>query len=187
MEVKGSALASMPKFIRKEFGKDGLQQWLSKLSPEVRTVFDTTLKESAWYPLQEMLIAPTAVFCQLFYNWDYKGAWELGRFSADYGLKGVYRLFIKFGSPEFLINKASTILPSYYTPSSMEVVESREGLAVVRITEFPDIDKVIEYRIGGWMESALEICGCWNIQVDMTKAMTRNAPFTEYNITWQKG
>jgi hypothetical protein len=187
MQVKGTALASIPKFVRKNHGKEGLELWLSKLAPEVRTIFEETLKESAWYPLKELVVTPTAVFCQLFYNWDYKGAWELGRYSADQGLRGINRLSIKFVSPEVLINKAITLLPSYYTPSTLEVVENRENLAVVRITEFPEIDKVIEYRIGGWMEAALEMSGCWNIMVEMTKAMTRNAPFTEYRMTWERG
>jgi len=185
MQVKGSALASMPKYVRKQFGKEGLELWYSKLAPQTRIVFEKTLKESAWYPLRDMIVAPTSVICQLFFNWDFKGAWDLGRYSADYGLRGIYRLFVKFGSPEFLINKAGTILPTYYIPSSIEVVENGSGIAVVRITQFPEIDKILEYRIGGWMESALEICGCFNVKVVIGKSLTRNAPYTEYNVSWE--
>jgi hypothetical protein len=34
-------------------------------------------------------------------------------------------------------------------------------------------EKVIEYRIGGWIEKALEISGNKDINVEITKSMTR--------------
>lgn len=48
------------------------------------------------------------------------------------------------------------------------------------------MDKIIEHRIGGWMERALEICGSKNVTVRITKSMTENAEYTEYSIIWKK-
>ncbi|MCU0287042.1 MAG: hypothetical protein MUF15_11680, partial [Acidobacteria bacterium] len=69
-------------------------------------------------------------------------------------------------------------------PSTIETAESKDGLAIVHITKFPEIDKTIEYRIGGWMERALEINGCKNVKVNITKSLTSFEPYTEYKITW---
>jgi hypothetical protein len=185
VEVKGAAVKSMPKYIVKKFGKDGLNQWLDKISYEAYSVYTSHIKTKDWYPMKTVLIEPTANIAQLFFNWDLKrAAWDCGRYSADFGLKGVYRVFIKMGSPKFLIDKASEILPTYYKPSSIKVKNYQDGDVTVHITKFPEIDKTIEYRIGGWMQRALEICGCKKVQVAITKSLTNHNSFTEYKLKW---
>ncbi len=48
------------------------------------------------------------------------------------------------------------------------------------------MNKVVEYRIAGWIERALEICGCMNVTVNITQSLTDQDPCTEYNITWRQ-
>ena len=88
-------------------------------------------------------------------------------------------------SPQILIKKASSIMNSYYKPSSLEILDSGKGFAVVHITKFPEMDKIIEHRIAGWMERAIEICGCTNSSVKITKSLTENDPYTEYKVSWR--
>ena len=131
------------------------------------------------------MIEPTKKICELFYNRSLKGASECGRFSAEYGLKGIYKILVKLCSPEVLIKKANTILTSYYKPSKLEIAEQRKGYTVVHITHFPESDSYVEYRIAGWMERAIEICGCRNVNVNITSSLTNNDPYTEYKISWR--
>ena len=56
---------------------------------------------------------------------------------------------------------------------------------MVRITDFSEMDKIIEYRIGGWMERAIEICGCTNVTINITNSLAENDPFTEYKVSWK--
>ena len=46
----------------------------------------------------------------------------------------------------------------------------------------PNPEKVIEYRIAGWIEKALEISGCKDISVEITKSMTQNDALTEFTV-----
>jgi hypothetical protein len=184
MQVRGKALTPMPKFIAKKFGKQGLERWLDSIPVEAHQVFIFPIKPADWYPLKETLIDPTANIAQLFYNWDVKtAAWELGRFSADFGLKYL-KLIVRMGSPRFLMNKASEIMASYYTPSRIEIQQMAESRAVFQITEFPELDKTVEYRMAGWIERALEINGCRNIGIDIPKSMTNFNPYTEFQVSW---
>jgi hypothetical protein len=185
MEVNGTAVISIPLFIKSKFGGEKFDLWLKSLSPEAYDVYKTSIFPSLWYPLKEILIEPTKRICDQFYEGRLDGAWESGRYSADYGLKGIYKMFVKLSSPEFLIKKASVILPTYYRPSTMKVVENRRGFAIVHVTEFADIEKVIEYRMGGWMERALEICGCKKVKMEITKSITKKDPYTEFQATWE--
>ncbi len=184
MEVKGTAINSIPEFILGKFGKEGLNQWLNALSEGARKIYGGAILAGNWYPIKEIMVEPTRKMCELFYRGDLKGAREGGRFSAEKGLKGVYRIFVKLGSPEFLIRRASAIFTSYYQPSEMKVVAQEDRKAVVHITKFSEPSALIENRIAGWMEKALEISGCKNVRILITQSLSKGAPYTEIVATW---
>ena len=131
------------------------------------------------------MVDPSQKACELFFNGSKRGAWGCGRYSAEYGLKGLYKVLVKLSSPQILIKKAGPIINSYYKPSSIEVADYGNNFVILHITEFPEMDKMIEYRMAGWMERALEICGCKHISIKINKSLTENDPYTEYLITWK--
>lgn len=184
--VRGKAIVVIPSFLKKKFGDEGLIYWLSKITPQARTVYDARIDVNRWFPLKEILIEPTAVIAGLFYEWKLQPtAWELGRYSADYRFAGVGKILVRFPSPNFFVNKGAEYLPEYYRPSELKVVKNSDGFAVARVTRFPEIDKTTEYRIGGWIERGLELNGCKNLKVEITKYMTNFDPFTEFTIRWR--
>ena len=184
MEVKGSAVLTTYNFVRERYGEDGLKTWLSQLEPETRKIFEAGVLVSSWYPLKQMLSVPTGKLCEIFFNGDIRGAWNCGRYSADYGLKGIYKIFIKLGSPGFLVSRASMIFPTYYKPCKMEVVLNEKDHATVRITEFPEMDSLVEGRIGGWIGRALEISGCQRVEVNFSRSTTTSGSFDDINASW---
>jgi hypothetical protein len=185
MEVKGTAIVAIPLFIKARFGEGGVNQWIDALTPEARKVYPSSVLVSSWYPLKEFLIEPVRRMCNLFYAGDLKGAKESGRFSADYSLKGIYKIFVKLGSPEFMLRRAGAILPLYYTPSEMKVVECRKGQGIMQITKFQEMDQVLEIRIVGWMERAIEISGGKQANIKITKSLTTGDPLSEFLATWK--
>jgi len=86
MEVKGTAVASIPKFIEDKFGADGLKRWLESLNADANYVYSVNILPGKWYSLYEILVEPTRQLCNVFYGGNMKGAWETGRFNALYGL-----------------------------------------------------------------------------------------------------
>ena len=184
MKVKGSAVATLPVFVKEKSGEEGFQKWLAALSPEAQEIYKNNILTTGWFPLKQALSEPTKKICDLFYNGNMKGAWESGRFSAEQGLKGVYKVFIKLGSVAFITKKASSILPTYYNPSEMKVVDLQSNSAVVHITKFEEPNEVIDNRIGGWMEKALELSGCKTIKISITKSLAKGAPHTEFQLKW---
>jgi hypothetical protein len=185
MEVKGEAILSLPIFIINNFGQRAYDRWFEALSPEAQGVFRSSIDKNEWFPLGQAMSNPTIKICDLFYNGSLKGAYECGRFSAEYGLKGVYRVLVKMSSPTVLVKKASGILTGYYRPSALKVVEHGKGFGILHITEFPECDKYIEQRIAGWIARAVEICGVTKVGVAVTKSLTESDPYTEFRITWK--
>ena len=183
MEVKGTAVGSIPEFVRKNFGSR-FDEWFGSLSSASSEIMKGSLA-SSWYPLQEAVVEPTQKICDLFYSGKEKGAWDAGRFSADHGLKGVYKVFVKMGSPEFLISRASKVFASYYRPCEIKVADHTSKRSVVHIVQFPQPNKLIESRIAGWMERALEISGCMQPRLKIHRSLAKGDSVTEFIAEWQ--
>jgi len=185
-KVRGEALLSIPIFILKKFGKDKYRRWLGLLTPEARAVYSNPIPKGDWYPVETMIIEPTRRLCDVYYNGSLRGAWDCGRYSAEFGLKGIYRVLVKLRSPMVLIRKAESILPAYYQPCEIEVVDSADGRVTVHVRKFPDTDEILVHRIGGWIERALEISGCKHVTVKINRKAADGKPVIEYIVTWKQ-
>lgn len=182
MEVKGTAVIPIMPFVKEKFGSR-TDEWYNSLSKESAEIIKNATS-LGWYDLKTAIIEPTQKICDVFYGGDDKGALEMGRFSADHGLKGVYKIFVRLGSPTFIISKASDIMPTYYKGSSMKVTENEKNKAVAQLSDFPEISRLVELRIAGWMERALELNGCKGVKVAITQSITKGSPLTEFVATW---
>jgi len=186
MEVKGRLVASIQQFVRKKFGPEGLEKWLDAISGEARLLYAFKIRESDWYDMKTYMLEPVAFVAQLFYNWNLQETgWQMGRFSAEQAFRGILRMFLKVGKPEFLVSKGPQFIVGYYRPSGIKVHVNERGHAVLRIDEFPEIDKTIEYRIGGWMQRGLEMNGCKDVNVDITRSLMKGDPYTEFRIQYK--
>ena len=185
-EVKGAILASIPKFIKSKFGENGFSVFLTRISLDAKSIFQFPIDENDWYPAKVSLIEPMANIAQLFYDWDLKkSSWELGRFSADFSIKSFKKLAFKFGSTVFFLRKAAEFMDDYYRPAIIIAKKIENGEAVFHITEFPQIESTIEFRIAGWIERVLEIANNKNIKVVITSSLSKSDPYTEIVINWK--
>jgi len=186
MDVKGTAITVLPPFVKQQFGEQGLRQWLGALPPGVRRDFESGIGINGWYPIREYYTSPTEELCRLFYQGRLEGAWEVGRFSADYALRGVYRAFVKLSSVKFFVKRAGVMLPTYYRPSAIEVLANEDLKTLVRVTQFPDPSRMAEHRIAGWMQRGYEIHNCHEVKVEITSSLANGDHYTEFVITWIK-
>jgi hypothetical protein len=51
-----------------------------------------------------MIVEPTSALCDMFYNKSLLGAWECGKFSAEYRLKGIQKVLAKLGTPQVWVD-----------------------------------------------------------------------------------
>jgi hypothetical protein len=183
MEIKGSAVKSIPDYIRK-FHPEKFNTWMESLPERSKQIFAGGVLPSNWYSLKDAAIVPTEALGKLVFEDAVKGAWQCGRFSAETALTGIYKFFIKAASPFFIIDRAGRIFTTYYQPSAMEVVEKGDDYVVLHITRFEEPSALIEGRIAGWIEKAMEIHGVGFVTVDITKSLTRGDAFTEIVVKW---
>jgi len=184
MSAKGTALAVLPLFVKEKFGEEGQRRWLEKLSPEAAKLFSGPIMPSKWYPIEEFYLNPTRAICDLFYDGNPTGAREIGAYSADYALKGVYRSFVKLTSLPFFIKRTATMLQTYFNPCTAQLVLIEPKRAALQMQEFPKPSLYAEMRIAGWTQRALEIHGCRNPKLEITRSLARGDAYTEFYGTW---
>ena len=183
MEVKGTAVKSILDFVKimhpGEFAK-----WMRELPEESQTIM-SDVRSNNWYSVEKAAIVPTELAAKHFFNNDIqKAAWELGKYSAESALKGIYKIYVKFSAPTHIIARGSRIMSAYYSPSALEVADKKPNSIRIVITEFDTTSDVLEHRIGGWVESALEISGCKDISVKITSSLTKGHSNTTIECSW---
>lgn len=185
MKVKGTIVTSIQDFIKENFSNRHTE-WVENLTVESKTIYTNSILATDWYDYQDGLVKPSEVAAKMFYNNDEKKlAWEIGRFSAEVGLKGIYKVFILIATPQFIMKRGGKILASFYQPSILKVGDERAKGVDILITEFPDPTYIAENRIGGWVEKALEICGVKNITIEITQSLVEGADKTIYVVNWE--
>jgi hypothetical protein len=183
MEVKGTAVIAIRDFIKSNFPAE-YKTWLESLSPESKEIFAGTIDSTKWYKVEPGAMEPTMKASQLFYKGDQKkGAWEGGRFSAEKALTGIYKIFVKASTPAFIINRASRVFATYYQPCEMQVINSTSNGCVVEISKMDKKYDIIDNRIAGWIEKALEISGAKDIKLTMSTKLSDESS-REINISW---
>ena len=185
MKVKGTILSSVEGFVKENFS-NRYQEWIDSLPPESKSIYTNTILATEWYAYQEGLIKPSEQVAKLFYNNDVKkSSWDIGKYSAEVGLKGIYKVFILIATPQFIMKRGGKILSSFYDPSVLVVDSERPKGVDIHITEFSEPSEVAENRIAGWMVKALEICGVKNITLEITKSMVKGDDITVYVLNWE--
>ncbi|WP_462253318.1 hypothetical protein [Ekhidna sp.] len=183
MEVRGSVVSNINAYV-KEMHPEGYDEWINKLSDSSQELMKRTTS-SKWYPIDEGILEPTQIMCSQFYGSAKEGAWKSGRFSAEVGLSGLYKVFVVISTPTFLIKRASRVLATFYNPTEVSVVDSSDHSMLVHFTKLPTENEYLEYRIAGWMEKALEICGCKDLSVRATKSIAKGDDLFEVQISWR--
>ena len=55
----------------------------------------------------------------------------------------------------------------------------------LKLSNLPVKSDLIEHRIGGWIEKALEICGCQDLVVALPTSIAKGDAYTTYDISWK--
>lgn len=185
LQVKGSVPLSIRNYVQKEF-PDRYHVWFNKLPQASKELYSGAIPASQWLDSETAAAIPTKMVGELFYHGDFRmAAWLTGRFSAEVALTGIYKMFVMIASPKFIIDRASMIMTTFYSPTALTVVESRPHGVTLHLTQLPGASPVIENRIAGWMEKALEICGCKELDVQITRALSSADKLTEYTVAWK--
>lgn len=158
MQIKGTSVKETLKYIRKKFPKRE-EEWINSLSEESKKIYNSIILTSHWFDLYYSQIEPQKKIGELFFDNNYeKAAYDLGKHGAYASLNGIYKLFIKVASIDFVIKKASTIFSTYFSSEAkISVIVQSENLIKLSVKGFSDKEQLQIHNITGWLDGLLSI------------------------------
>ncbi len=185
MEIKGTAVKTVPNYI-KEKHQHVFEQWIESLPEQSRKIMDSPILSTEWYPLQEGIIIPMENLAKILSEEVNKVAWDMGAYSSQIALKGVYKIFVRIASPAFVIGRAANILETYYRPATINLAQREKGKIVLEFDNFLKADHLIMHRIAGWCYNTFEVVKAKNIEVNLKNVDEGGSNFkTLIIIIWE--
>ncbi len=185
MEVKGTAIKATRDFVKEKFPKR-FNEWIQSLPNESQTIYSGLMDVGKWHDIKTTYYVPMEKIVELFYNRNaQKAGEEMGRFSAETTLTGVYKVFLLVATPQYLMKRATNMMQAFYNPSEIEVTETSKKQVVFKIKSFNGITKATEYRFAGWCMRALELCNCKQVSYRITSHLSMGQPFTAIEFNWE--
>lgn len=177
-DIKGTCII----FLRESFKSKGEAievKFLDSLIPEEANVYKTALAFS-WYPSRIVAQLYKKAANALFPN-DNDGLRKVGRLSAYYDLKGVYKIMVRVATIPFIIGQASKLWSVYWSQGRAFVENDREkNKSHYILKEFIDLPKVFRETMCGYIQTVVEITGGKNVKVVNNQGMDE----IRWTVTW---
>jgi hypothetical protein len=182
MDVKGTGLVATRNFVKEMYGSK-FNDWINSLPSETKAVYNGVIQTGNWYDIEKFYYVPLKKIAELFFNNDEKkAALTAGVFSAEFGLKGVYKVFLMIASPQALMKASKRIIALYYQPVNVEIDEVEKHSLVLSCTKMMTTSKLLDYRVIGWCVKALELANCKNVNYEEVTAKYPN--MFSIKLTW---
>jgi len=99
-------------------------------------------------------------------------------------LRGIYKIFVKLGSPGFVINRIAAVHATYFR--GIQIVPQVEGhSATIRYIGFRKQHSIMEFAIMGFFRKALAVSGAKQVRLKFTVPIAQGGTYLELAITWQ--
>ncbi len=169
--------------VKERAGEQEVSKIVTCLSDKSRKVFASPILFSEWYPLEafaeflEVDVRETA-------HGDRSALVKRSEKVIESQLHGVYRIFVKLGSPKFVITRISAVHETYFR--GVKIIPEVEGhSATIKYIGFQKEHNIIEHTIIGFFRKALDMSGAKGVDLKFTIPIAQAGPYSELVITWQ--
>jgi hypothetical protein len=183
VKIKGSVILDAVTWARQKYGSKKMDQLISLMNTEAKITFRGEITRTAWYPMEVFINYIEVELAELFQG-NTKYLVEITGEPVEKQLRGVYRMLIKLGSPEFLIKRLPVVTDTYFQGIEVKLKIVAPGKATVQYFGFERQHAVIEYVIAGFYKKALEISGAKNVNVEFTTSIKEGKGYSELTVTW---
>ena len=182
-EIKGRVLLDSLAAIKQRESEAVLVQIVQSLSEKSRRVFESPILFSDWYPLDAYAEFLEADVRETANNNCEVLAQRSGKI-VEAHLRGVYRIFVRLGSPKFVITRISAVHQAYFR--GVTIAPQVDGhRATIRYFGFQKQHAIMESTITGFFRKALELSGAKHIDLKFTVPIAQAGPYAELTIDWQ--
>ncbi|MCP4898777.1 MAG: hypothetical protein GY906_17540 [bacterium] len=176
--VKCSDVVALRKVI-KERDKDFEQEFISGLPPRLSEMYQESLATD-WVSVDEQMSLYLAAAGALFPRQKDR-MFQLGQALAQKTYTGVYRIFLRIPTIQFVASRAAQIWGSYYDTGEM-TVENREDKSLdLVLRSFPDLPTPMRVMAAGHVVVLLEMTGAGGAKITRDDS---DPQAWRWHVTW---
>jgi len=183
VQIKGSAIKETINQIKARSGEDALQKIFGLLDEETLTICRGEIYSSSWYPL-DIFTRFLEIEIKVLADGREEMVTRGSEVVIEKQLRGIYKAFVKLGSPEFVIKRIAAVHATYFQGVPIDVQLVGQGKAVVRYTGFGKQHRIMGFAIIGFFKKALEISGAKDVVLRFTVPIEEGKEFAELSIAW---
>jgi hypothetical protein len=181
---KGTVFESVKMFTEQQFGLEAHERLIAGLSREDQDVL-SGINALGWYPVEPILHYHHALD-RLFGAGDLALCEQAGRFSAGWSMNHVLKVFLRFRSPTWLMERSTSVWGRYHDTGRWEIASADDERMQGSLFDFAVRDAAFCARLRGWLAGAVTLTGGQNANVVETQCVTRGARHCVFSTTWRK-
>jgi hypothetical protein len=184
-QFKGTIFIASQLFTERTFGPDAAERCLRELEPQDRALLQG-ISAVGWYPVEPILRYHHAL--QRLHGAADAGfdvCERVGEFSAEWAIKGILKVFVRFKSPHFLMQKNGAVWGRYHDSGRWEMGPEHPHRLSGRLYEFAVRDEAFCARLRGWVRGAVKMTGGRDPQVSEPSCRCHGAEYCEFVVEWR--
>jgi predicted hydrocarbon binding protein len=179
--MKGSTVISTLEFLRE---RGTLQKVLANLQPPHEEYFTGRVLPSSLCPARTFSALLDQV-CQVHGDDALATCYEIGRRIVNDGLQSVYQVFLRRGSPLWVLRRSPGLWRSYFKNSDIEILEAEGTHGTLKVVEKHHPSEAdCETRRGGIAET-LHLAGARQLEVVHSRCRARGDTECVFEIRWK--
>ena len=179
---KGTVFESTRMFTERQFGSGAVDRVLAELGAPEREVL-SGVQAIGWYPVEPILRYHHALD-RLFGTGDFSVCVAAGRFSATWSMNTVLKVFLRFKSPMWLVDKATRVWGRYHDTGRWGVTTPGPNRITGTLHEFAVRDEAFCARLRGWLAGAIAATGGRDPSVTETQCACRGQGNCVFQLSW---
>ena len=181
--TKGITFTHARSYVEEQFGAAGWKNVLAHNLAEDRAILGTIVAVG-WYEL--------ALYARLLRSVDETlglGDLELltaiGRYGAEKDLTTVYRLFFRFQSPAYAIEKIAEYWRKFHDTGLWTVEREGDGKARGTLRDWGCVDRVLCREMTAYMTRVLELVGAKDVRLTHPRCRAEGEPECFFALRWR--
>jgi len=183
VQIKGSGIKETVDQIKANVSKEIFQKILGLLDDETRRLCENEIFSSSWYSL-DLFTRFLEVQNRVLAGGNEEVIIRGSEAVTERQLRGIYKAFVKVGSPEFIIERIAAVHATHFQGVSIDVKLPGPGNALIKYTGFEKQHRIMGFTIIGFFNKALELSGAKDIQVYFPTPIEEGRPYSELSLKW---
>lgn len=183
LHIKGTAVLDALEAIKARAGNAELEKIISHLDPETQEIFRRPISRSSWYSCDAFSSFLEADIRESA-GGNEQALVKRAEAVTEKQLTGIYKMFVRLGSPEFVIRRIAAVHSTYF--DGVQIIPEMKGsnAATIQYVGFSPNHRIIGFLILGFFRKALEISGAKKVDVRFTVPIEAGEKFSELALTW---